>query len=636
MRPAIGISLLAFLAPPLLAQEDYVTITPAQPRHGEKITITYDPSAKGAVLKNAQEMEVYLGFRFPGESMKTMELRGGKWTTTLSIHDTTTALQYFFFNSGEKKDDNGRKFWDFLLYGKDHKPVKGAHWWRASSFGIRYPQDRRVRDSLMAIEYKEELALYPDNWAARVSLWSNELKASLNPDSLKNLVTAEFEKHLAEAPTDLSSIDRTVRWYRSYGNQTRAGDLENKLLTIAPKSGYAEWIRLNKATRTVDKEQKKILSEQFIADFPRSIHVGSAYRGIFEYYEEISDYEKMLQVAHQWTIAESRYKAGAYNSVAQAFADKKIYLDTALVYAERAIRMVDDEPSGIPGIFVTDTAVTETRTFAPKTECERNSKYLRAMYRATKGWAYSQKGMYAEAEPLLYQAHLDAPDQPDIRMHLAEVYEKNGKVDSAYVLHEQMLRTKPLDPQAKESLKRVYTQKHGSERGFDELVVRFERKWREAGVDKLASERVNKNAPQWQAKTLDGNLVASADYKDRVLVLTFWATWCGPCKAEFPYFQRAYNKFKDNPAVAFLAVNSSWSSETPAKAKTFLMENKYTIPAAFDEDAKVTQRFGVTGIPTTFLIDKTGKIQFKEVGFNQTEDYVGNLSLRIEELLKQK
>ncbi len=105
----------------------------------------------------------------------------------------------------------------------------------------------------------------------------------------------------------------------------------------------------------------------------------------------------------------------------------------------------------------------------------------------------------------------------------------------------------------------------------------------------------------------DGEKVKLSDYYGKPIVLNFWASWCSPCKNEFPEFQSIYDE--QGEEIQFMMVNiTDGASETLETATDFLDENGYTLPAFFDTEMEGAQSYQVASIPTTFFIDKDGYV----------------------------
>ena len=98
--------------------------------------------------------------------------------------------------------------------------------------------------------------------------------------------------------------------------------------------------------------------------------------------------------------------------------------------------------------------------------------------------------------------------------------------------------------------------------------------------------------------------------KGKVVFLNFWATWCGPCRDEMPSMEVLYNRFKDK-GLEILAVNCEEGQEDVI---AFMTNYGLTFPALLDEDGKVNGAYGIQAIPTTFLIDRDGRIILRLVG----------------------
>jgi len=130
--------------------------------------------------------------------------------------------------------------------------------------------------------------------------------------------------------------------------------------------------------------------------------------------------------------------------------------------------------------------------------------------------------------------------------------------------------------------------------------------------------------------------VKLTDLKGKIVVVDFWATWCGPCLSSFPALQQVYEKYKSNPNIVILALNTwerTQGAEKEKAVKKFIETNKYTFKVLFDEENIVAQ-YGVTGIPTKFIIDQDGMIQFKSVGFIGEDKMKEELDIQFDILLK--
>lgn len=114
-----------------------------------------------------------------------------------------------------------------------------------------------------------------------------------------------------------------------------------------------------------------------------------------------------------------------------------------------------------------------------------------------------------------------------------------------------------------------------------------------------------------------GKIQNLALYKDKVIFLNFWASWCPPCKEEMPYIEELYKEYgKNKKDVIFLGVANPSSSKNPyAQDKSkediikFLNKNNYTFPTAFDETGEILDMFRIKAFPTTFIIGKNGEIK---------------------------
>lgn len=109
-----------------------------------------------------------------------------------------------------------------------------------------------------------------------------------------------------------------------------------------------------------------------------------------------------------------------------------------------------------------------------------------------------------------------------------------------------------------------------------------------------------------------GNTHTLADYKGKTIFLNFWATWCGPCKAELPDIQKLYEKYSEETeeevVVLGVAGPTMGNEKTEEEIIEFLEENELTYPVLMDTDWTLFQGYGISSFPTTFMIDKEGNV----------------------------
>lgn len=104
---------------------------------------------------------------------------------------------------------------------------------------------------------------------------------------------------------------------------------------------------------------------------------------------------------------------------------------------------------------------------------------------------------------------------------------------------------------------------------------------------------------------LDGNLNFLYEHAGKTIMLNFWATWCPPCRAEMPSMESVYIKNKDNNFV-ILAVSND--DKGPEHVREFINRNGYSFPVFHDKNRKLSRKFNIRAIPTTYIIDKNGVI----------------------------
>jgi len=142
---------------------------------------------------------------------------------------------------------------------------------------------------------------------------------------------------------------------------------------------------------------------------------------------------------------------------------------------------------------------------------------------------------------------------------------------------------------------------------------------------------LGKPAPQFKTPLLDGGEIDLAAHKGKnIVILDFWATWCGPCRLSMPILSEVAKSYKDKGVLLF-AVNLE---EDPDTIKKYLEKQSLTVTVALDEDGSVVELYSVEAIPTTVIVGKDGTIQSVHIGIS--EDMKEKLQKELDTLLAGK
>jgi peroxiredoxin len=120
------------------------------------------------------------------------------------------------------------------------------------------------------------------------------------------------------------------------------------------------------------------------------------------------------------------------------------------------------------------------------------------------------------------------------------------------------------------------------------------------------------NAPDFTLPQLDGNSLTLSEFKGKVIILNFWATWCPPCRREIPDFIELYENYKDE-GLQIIGVNLDGGDTRPIKQ--FLEEYKINYSVVLGDGNIIEDYGGIRAIPTTFIIDREGNIREKYIGY---------------------
>jgi thiol-disulfide isomerase/thioredoxin len=179
----------------------------------------------------------------------------------------------------------------------------------------------------------------------------------------------------------------------------------------------------------------------------------------------------------------------------------------------------------------------------------------------------------------------------------------------------------------------LYRKIHGSEKGLGEIVLEaYDRTSALLAERRLRLREKDPNAAasrplDFTLSGLEGKKLPLSSLKGKVVIFDFWATWCGPCRAQYPLYEEVKERFKENDDVVFLSVNTDEDREL---VEPFLKENGWSTTVYFEDG--LSRALEITSIPTTLVVDRRGEIFSRMNGF-VPHRFVDMLTERIDEAL---
>lgn len=609
---------LLLIAAATQAQKNF-SYSPEKPKPGDEITITYEPA--GDLANNIKPVEgvVYQ----TGNGMNkaddiVMQRKGKKFTGTVKT-DTAAAFVYFGFSIDKKFDNNFNDGYYIQLYNND-KPRAASHFGLSNLYqymGRQVGIDPNNEKALAAME--KEFELYPESKKTYLTGYVR-LQTLVKKDDAQKIAQKEIESILKaglKEETDYSTLEGLYAIAKLPEQQ--------KFITNLKKEKFpnGKWVvsdALQKYNMEKDVEKKKELLKEIVAKSETDPNWKGIKQSLAFYktmvpraYLTNKDYENFKKSIAELNIEKSEL-AGLYNNAAWEMQKTSDNLPLAEEMSKFATEYYKNEwknPTGKKPDYMTQK------------QWETNNKYTYAMYADTYGMVLYRKGEFKKALAYAKDAALIVNEgkDPEQNNTYALIAEKALSKKQYVKELEQFVKDGKSTSDIKDILKRAYVKDKKSENGFDEYITALQKEATLKMLEELKKSMLNEKAPVFALVDLEGKKINLSDLKGKVVVVDFWATWCGPCIASFPGMQKMVTKFKEDPNVKFVFIDTWERGDEKAKnASEFMTKNKYSFHVLMDNDDKVVAEFKVEGIPTKFVIDKNGMIRFKSVGYDGSDD----------------
>lgn len=595
-----------------------------KPAAGSKVTFTYDP--KGTNLENLTDIKC-TGFTFfsrtnPKNAKIDLVKEGAIYKGEISTADSVT-LVGLAFSVDDKKDEAPDGY--ILEFTKAGKVPAEAYLNKAFLYGLagNYYLGLTSDPEKAIANYKQAFALKPELKKKNLNQYlSLEYKADKeNGTKLINENIARLSKIKDPKEDDLSSI---VGLYSLLKKKAQSDSVKTILLKKYPTGNYAWGEDMNALYGTKDfaaQEQKAtdmIAKFKFDAGKKADADKLNAIYGILANASiQAKNTEKFELYANK--VSNKQTRANLYNSFAWPSAEKNENVEVATKLSKQSLSLIEEAKNDeVPAYFSSKEAFIKSLDQSYGMYADT---YALLLYRQG-----NSKDALAVQERAL-KSYTAIP--PDVSSRYITYLIKEGQNDKAYIESEKLIKDGKATDSLKADFKRLYNtlKKEGT---YESYIANLEKAALEKERAEWTKKMINTPAPAFSLVNLKGETVSLASLKGKIVILDYWATWCGPCVASFPGMQKAMAKYANNPNVVFIFVNTWQTEDNREKLVTdFIAQKKYNFNVLYDtKNAKDPSKFDVVsaykvdGIPTKFVIDGDGNIRFKAVGFSGTDDGV--------------
>ncbi len=609
-----------------MAQSAHLTFSPEQPKAGETIRFEYVIS-KSPLSKTTENIEV-VAVEFSKDQPQTKDIllqRSGDKISGQFILNADAPVGMLAFQAGERWDNNSGEGYFISLHNANGKALPQSLAAKAAIYrdwGSLYELNRKAATGLDLLN--AAFAEKPELKAQFFSTYISCLQ-SLDRSEAGKAKALEFLNGIAGSKMADNDMVSLARLYDRLGASEKANEIRDQITKNNPKGDYARQKRRQELRSIADLAQLETAIQNYQKDFPpgtaeQKDEVGELFFLLGNKAAEKRDWALLKKAAEKMNAAS---RSTLYNNTAWELAENGEHLDKALEMALSATEWAKQEmshptqpkPSYLPNH---NWELNRKSTFAQNADtyafvlAKQNDHKGAAMYQAQA--VEILEGKEAEMNER-YTEYLEKINAPDLRYRL-----------EGFILHGQ------ATAKMKSQFKQLFAAEDKSTPGTEAYLAGLEKIAKVNMKKEIAAKMLDIPAPDFQLKNLEGKEVSLASLKGKVVVVDFWATWCGPCKASFPGMQQTQNNYKNDANVAFVFVDTWERAEDKVKnAKDFIDGKGYTFNVLMDTEDQVVASFGVSGIPTKFVVDKSGKIRFKSIGYaGSNEALIDELTAMVE------
>ena len=605
--------------------------SPEKPQLGQVVSFTYSPQTTPLAKDTTLEGR-YVRYSAPTlmhlsqPATVTLVRQGSDYVGQVYIpKKDVTGTMLFFRNSKlvQRTDLNKSQCYVIPVWDASGRLLPHATGGQASVFTRSHflnETGTRPDPNWVMTLYDHELVQNPDlrpqYWSDQIAAWIKQKKVGYGPKA-----KAAIETYLVSRPNPtVAELTAAGQLYESMGDFQKVAALRERRKAVEPAGDLVQKDRALSIKTEPDWNKKKAAYDAFVREFPTSPHLPALGVVMTDGYFKNNDIRGLVAFVEKQPV--SHTDVLVLNTIGSQLAEEKRSLPEAEQLSKHALTVLKEQP--------------KPRNASSNWEVDHQTRQRQLM--TTYALTLLQQGKYADA----YTAYQEAikPDDVDNsdphtneRYFLSAVRTNHGA--DARPMIEAAVQIGKATPSLKTALRDWYAKQPGNTPAkADQYLAELEADIKAEQRDEVQQLLINEPAPAFALTDLLGRSISSSAFKGKVIVLDFWATWCGPCIASFPAMQQAQTRFQSDPNVKFLFVNTREGGPLQ-RVHSFMDKHPYNFVVPLDVQQKVANAYKVQGIPTKVVIGPNGRVRYRHVGYSGDPEATVNELALVVELLKE-
>jgi len=570
----------------------------------------YQPPLKLTIPEKIHALVVYENKELLYSKTLPLNKVGNNYEFTFTAPDSTDILIFGIMDAKNNAiDNNNEKGFIVTLLDSKGKPFLTKNITMAkllsgyAQFILRIKEVPKV--NIIKI-YEDEYKIHPvlkkrNSYFDYLTILYKEKK-----DTVKSKLLA-YAKQMTQTKNDESKWRNAGDIYRLLKMDEDQKDIEQKATLAYPNGQVAKdkfWENFYSDKSPTVKSRLASLTE-YISRFKDSTAIikDNFYISILSLLLDNKEWDKLEK--YEFLVKNKVFIAHLYNTFAWKLSGEKIDnpgndLEMAKTLSKKSLEY-------------TDSSINNK-------ENESEDKYiynpqgLYNMFSETYSLILYKLGQYDSAFYYQDQIYKQGNELNTEGLERYAVYAEKVK-GAAYTKHiiEQQLLNGINSPTMTKQLQSIYKQLQLPENEFNKLQEKTNLLAKQKMSESIKAKFGVTKANDFKLKNLKGQNISLSSFKNKVVVIDFWATWCVPCRASFPAMQELVNNYKQDSSVVFLFIDV-WENKSPEKmqemAQKLMTDGNYNFNVLLDTKDKVVDNFRVDAIPSKFIIDKKGEIVF--------------------------